>query len=84
MTGKDWGEGGYPGRSTYFLHYLLLKSTGHQPPELRQAVIDPVSPAFLNDLQKAGKTKEDPSITAVNPKVKRWLFPLIFFFLRAL
>lgn len=58
-------------RSTYFLHYLLLKSTGYQPPQLRQTVIDPVSTALLNDLQKAGKTKEDTSITAAHPKVKK-------------
>lgn len=71
MAGKELGVGGCPGRSPYFLHYLLLKSTGYQPPQLRQTVIDPVSPAFLDDLQKAGKTKEDISITAVNPKVKK-------------
>lgn len=58
---------GNTGSSTYSLHYLLLKSTGYQPPQLRQTVIDPVSSAFLNDLQKAGKTKEGISITVANP-----------------
>lgn len=37
-------------RSTYCLHYLLLKSTGYQPPQLRQTVIDSVSSALLNYL----------------------------------
>lgn len=36
--------------STYFLHYLLLKSTGYKPPQLRQTIIDPVPSALLNDL----------------------------------
>lgn len=72
--------GNYPGRSTYFLHYLLLKSTGYQPPQLRQTVIDSVSPAFLDDLQKAGKTKEDISIAVVNPKVKKGGSLIYFYF----
>lgn len=71
--------------SIYFLHYLLLKSTGYQPPQLRQTVIDPVSSALLNDLQKAGKTKEDISIRAVNPEVKKGgSFRSLIFFKRAL
>lgn len=37
-------------RSTHCLHYLLLKSTGYQPPQLRQTVIDSVSSALLNYL----------------------------------
>ena len=70
---------------TLSLHYLLLKSTGYQPPQLRQTVIDPVSSALLNDLQKAGKTKEGISITAANPKVKKGsFFCYLFIFLRAL
>lgn len=59
----------YTKSSTYFLHYLLLKSTGYQPPQLRQTVIDPVSTALLNDLKKAGKTNGGISITTVNAKV---------------
>lgn len=30
--------------------HLFLKSTGHQPSELRQAVVDPVSAPLLYDL----------------------------------
>lgn len=70
-AGKDSGVDSYTGSSTYFLHYLLLKSTGYQPPQLRQTVIDSVSPTLLNDLQKAGKTKEKISMTPLNPKVKK-------------
>lgn len=33
-----------------FLHYLLLKGTGYQPPQLRQTVINPVPSALLDDL----------------------------------
>lgn len=61
----------YTERATYFLHYLLLKSTGYQPPQLRQTVIDPVSSALLNNLEKAGKTTGDIYITTVNSKVKK-------------
>lgn len=68
--GQESGVDSYTGSSTYFLHYLLLKSTGYQPPQLRQTVIDSVSPALLNDLQKAGKTKENISMTPLNPKAK--------------
>ena len=65
------GVDSYTERATYFLHYLLLKSTGYQPPQLRQTVIDPVSSALLNNLEKAGKTKGDIYITTVNSKVKK-------------
>lgn len=54
-----------------FSNYLLLKSTGYQPPELRQTVINPVPSALLNDLWQAGKTKEEISIKAVNFKMKQ-------------
>lgn len=69
--GQDSGVDRCTGRATYFVHYLLLKSTGYQPPQLRQTVIDSVSPTLLNDLQKAGKTKEKISMTPLHPKVKK-------------
>lgn len=65
------GMGSYTGSSTHFLHYLLLERTGYQPPQLRQTVIDPVSSTLLDDLQKAGQTREGISIMAVNSKVKK-------------
>lgn len=65
------GVDGHTGSSTHFLHYLLLKSTGYQPPQFRQTVINPVPSAFLNDLQKAGKTKEGISIKTANFKMKK-------------
>lgn len=71
-AGKDSnGVDSYPGRSTCFLHYLLLESAGDQPPQLRQTVIDPVSATLLDDLQEAGNTKEGISITLLHPKVKK-------------
>lgn len=49
--GKDSeGVDSYAESSTHFLHYLFLKSTGYQPPQLRQTVINPVPSALLNDL----------------------------------
>lgn len=38
--------------------YLFLKSTGHQPPELWQAVVDPVSTPLLYDLCKKDKQRD--------------------------
>lgn len=49
--GKDSeGVDSYAESSIHFLHYLLLKSTGYQPPQLRQTVINPVPSALLDDL----------------------------------
>lgn len=49
--GKDsQGVDSYGRALRTFLHYLLLKGTGYQPPQLRQTVINPVPSALLDDL----------------------------------
>lgn len=64
-------------RSAYCLHYLLLKSTGYQPPQLRQTVIDSVSSALLNYLWAADKNKGGHfHYDCKFQREETWFFPL--------
>jgi len=63
--------------------HLFFKSTGHQPPELRQAMVDPVSAPLLYDLSKKsrGTVRANQNNRTKEIKIQGYnpLTPLLFF-----
>ncbi|TNN87996.1 hypothetical protein EYF80_001577 [Liparis tanakae] len=63
--------------------HLFLKSTGHQPPELRQAMVDPVSAPLLYDLSKKSRgtvrAKQNNRTKEIKIQGYNPLTPLLFF-----